>query len=51
MKLFRVTNVRLNTMNDELHSMSHNRFWEFVKLPDEDKPIYYKWVFKTNHDA
>ena len=32
-------------------SMSHNKVWTLVDLPDDYRPIRCKWVFKTKRDA
>ena len=38
-------------MKDEMTSMSHNKVWSLVDLPDGCRPIGCKWVFMTKHDT
>ena len=38
-------------MKDEMTSMSQDKLWSLVYLPDDCKPIGCKWVFKTKRDA
>ena len=37
-------------MMKELKSMDCNRVWDLVELPDRQKYIGCKWVFKTKFD-
>ena len=41
----------INVMKDETSSISENEVWDLVDLPDDCRPIGYKWVFKTKHDS
>ena len=38
-------------MKYEMTSMSQNKVWSLVYLPDGYRPIRCKWVFKTKRDA
>ena len=38
-------------MRSELQSISKNRTWELVKLPQGQRPIGLKWVFKLKRNA
>ena len=38
-------------MKDEMTSMSHNKVWSLVDLPDGCTPYGCKWVFKTKRNA
>lgn len=35
-------------MKEELKSIEKNKIWELVKLPQGNKPIGVKWVYKVN---
>ena len=43
----------MDAMKDEMSSMSQNKVWDLVELPDGCRPIGCKWVFKTKtkHDS
>ena len=45
------SNFWIDAMIDEMTSMSQNKMWSLVNLPDGCKPIGSKWVFKTKRDA
>ena len=38
----------MDSMKDELRSMSQNEVWELVELSNGCKPIGCKWVYKSN---
>ena len=38
-------------MKDEMTSMSQNKVWSLVNLPNGCRPIGCIWVFKTKRDA
>ena len=38
-------------MEDELRSMSTNKVWDLVEIPDGVKLVDCKWVHKTKHDS
>ena len=38
-------------MKEEMLSMANNDVWELVEMPENFKPIGYKWVFKTKKDV
>lgn len=38
-------------MNDELESLRENKTWELVNLPEGQKPVKTKWVFKLKRDC
>ena len=38
-------------MEDELRSMSTNKVWDLVEIPDGVKLVGYKWVYKTKRDS
>ncbi|XP_066396273.1 uncharacterized protein [Miscanthus floridulus] len=41
----------LEAMEDELRSMSSNKVWDLVEIPDGVKPVDNKWVYKTKYDS
>ncbi|KAL4335653.1 hypothetical protein GQ457_07G001670 [Hibiscus cannabinus] len=41
----------IDAMQEEYKSMQDNKVWELVSLPEGEKPIGCKWIFKTNRDA
>ena len=45
------SNFWIDAMKDEMTSMSHNKVWSLVDLPDGCRPIGCKWVFKTKCDV
>ena len=45
------SNFWINAMKDEMTSMSQNKVWSLVDLPNGCRPIKCKWVFKTKCDA
>ena len=45
------SNFWIDEMKNEMTSMSHNKVWSLVDLPDGYRPMGCKWVFKTKHDA
>ena len=38
-------------MEEELRSMSSNKAWDLVEIPDGVKPVGGKWVYKTKRDS
>ena len=38
-------------MEDELRSMSTNKVWDLVEIPDGVKLVGCKWVYKTKRDS
>ena len=38
-------------MEDELRSMSTNKVWDLVEIPDRVKLVGCKWVYKTKCDS
>ena len=38
-------------MRDEIQSMRHNGVWELIELPEGQRPIGCKWVYKTKRDS
>ena len=38
-------------MKDKMTSMSQNKVWRLIDLPDDCRHIGCKWVFKTKRDA
>ena len=45
------SNSWYNAMKEEMNSMTSNRVWDLVELPDGIKAIGCKWVFKTKKDS
>ena len=41
----------LEAMRDEIQSMRHNGVWELIELPERQRPIGCKWVYKTKRDS
>jgi hypothetical protein len=41
----------LDTMNDEMKSMSTNDVWYLVEIPKGAKTVGFKWVYKTKQDS
>ena len=40
----------LKAMKDEMKSMSTNKVWDLVEIPEGAKTVGCKWVYKTKHD-
>ena len=40
-----------NAMKDEMNSMATNGVWDLIKLPNEEKTIGCKWVYKIKKDS
>ena len=38
-------------MKEEMNSMTSNRVWDLVELPNGVKAVECKWVFKTKNDS
>ena len=45
------SNFWIHAMKDEMTSMSQNKVWSLVDLPDGCRHTRCKWEFKTKHDA
>lgn len=45
------SNLWYDAMNDKMNSMKNNDVWDLVKLPNGEKAIGCKWVFKTKKDS
>lgn len=41
----------VNAMNEEIKSMNDNKVWELVELPEGQKRVGCKWIFKTKLDS
>ena len=41
----------VNAMNEEIKSMNDNNVWELVELPEGQKRVGCKWIFKTKLDS
>ena len=41
----------IEAMNEEYKSMQDNKIWELVPLPEGEKPIGCKQIFKTKQDS
>ena len=41
----------IDAMNEEIKSMKDNDVWALVPLPEDVKPIGFKWIFKTKRDS
>lgn len=41
----------VDAMKDEMKSMADNDVWDLVKLPEGNKSIGCKWIFKTKRDS
>jgi hypothetical protein len=41
----------IEAMEEELKSMSSNKVWDLVEIPDGVKPIGCKWVYKVKRDS
>ena len=41
----------LEAMKSEMGSMYENKVWTLVDLPDDQRPIENKWIFKKKTDA
>ena len=41
----------LQAMEDELKSMSQNKVWDLVEVPEGVKTVGCKWVYKTKLDS
>ena len=44
------SNKWIDAMREELKSMSINKVWDLVELPQGSATIGYKWIFKTKRD-
>ena len=40
------SNLWLDAMKVEMHSMYVNKFWKLLDLPERIKPIGCKWIYK-----
>nr|AAV24758.1 putative polyprotein [Oryza sativa Japonica Group] len=40
----------LNAMKDEMKSMSTNKVWDLIEIPEGAKTVGCKWVYKTKRD-
>jgi hypothetical protein len=38
-------------MEEELKSISSNKVWDLVEIPDGVKPVGCKWVYKVKSDS
>ena len=45
------SNFCIDAMKNKMTSMSHNKVWSLVDLPNSCKPIGCKWVFKKKCDT
>ena len=41
----------LEAMKSKIGSMYENKVWNLMDLPDDRRPIEYKWIFKNKNDA
>ncbi|KAK7259770.1 hypothetical protein RIF29_25383 [Crotalaria pallida] len=41
----------VDAMNEEIKSMKDNDVWDLVPLPEGEKPIGCKWIYKTKKDS
>jgi hypothetical protein len=41
----------LESMEDEMRSMSINKFWDLEEIPKCVKTVGCKWVYKTKYDC
>ena len=41
----------IEAMEEELKSMSTNKVWDLVEIPDGAKKVGCKWVYKTKYDS
>ena len=41
----------LSAMQEEMKSMSTNKVWDLVEIPQGAKTVGYKWVYKTKYDS
>ncbi|KAK7276201.1 hypothetical protein RIF29_17337 [Crotalaria pallida] len=41
----------VDAMNEEIKSMKDNDVWDLVPLPEGEKPIGNKWIYKTKRDS
>jgi hypothetical protein len=41
----------IEAMEEELKSMSSNKVWDLIKIPDGVKPIGCKWVYEVKRDS
>ena len=48
---FKEFDLWYNAMKDELDSMKSNEVWDLVELPQGQKAIGCKWVYKTKRDS
>ena len=46
-----MSDMWLETAKEEYQSMLDNEVWKIVKLPEGEKPIGCKWIFKTKRDS
>ena len=45
------SNLWYDVMKDEINSVVSKEVWNLVELPDREKSIGCKWVFKTKKDS
>ena len=45
------SNSWYSAMKEEMNSMTSNRVWDLVKLPNGVKAVGCQWVFKTKKDS
>ena len=45
------SNSWYSAMKEVMNSMTSNRVWDLIELPDGIKAIGCKWVFKTKKDS
>ena len=45
------SNSWYSAMKEEMNSMTSNRVWDLIELPNDVKTIGSKWVFKTKNDS
>ena len=41
----------IEAMEEELKSMSTNKVWDLVEIPEGAKKVGCKWVYKTKYDS
>jgi hypothetical protein len=39
-----------STILEEMDLISHNQFWQLMKLPPKKRPITIKWIYKVKND-
>ena len=45
------SNLWYNAMKEEMNSMTYNRVWNLVELPNGVKTVGFKWVFKKKKNS